>query len=187
MTEIGPVSYECPRRPGVLHIMELAYVPEVIDPGTGEPVGPGGTGELVLTNLGRTGSPLLRYRTGDLVRRAEPARCPCGSWELALEGGILGRADNLVVVRGVNLYPSAVEEIVRSQGHVDEFRVETFTERALTEMSIQVEASLQDPDGLAHRIAAAMHKAFGLRVAVSCVPRGSLPRFEAKARRWIQR
>src|SRR5207249_104948 len=79
MTEIGPVSYECPERKGVLHIMEQAYFPEVIDPNSLETVGPGGTGELVLTNLGRLGSPLLRYRTGDIVRRAGEAGCQCGS------------------------------------------------------------------------------------------------------------
>lgn len=189
MTEIGPVSYECPERRGVLHIIELAYLPEVIYPNTGEAVGPGGTGELVLTNLGRAGSPLLRYRTGDIVRRAGEARCQCGSHELALEGGILGRADDMVLVRGVNLYPSAVEEVVRACGGVAEFRVEIYTERALTEMSIQVEPAPgpQDAAGLDHRVAAALHAAFGLRVSVSCVPCGTLPRFEAKARRWTHR
>src|SRR5204863_5677776 len=178
-TEMGPVSYECPARRGVLHIMELAYVGEVIDPKTLEGVEPGGTGELVLTNLGRVGSPLLRYRTGDIVRRSVPARCQCGSHELALEGAILGRADDMVMVRGVNLYPSAVEEVVRSCGGVAEFRVETYTERALAEMSIQIEPApgAQDTTGLDHRVAAALHTAFGLRVSVACVPSGTLPRF----------
>jgi phenylacetate-CoA ligase len=192
MTEIGPVSYECPRRRGVLHVMEAAYIPEVIDPISLEPVGPGGTGELVLTNLGRVGSPILRYRTGDTVRRAalidREARCPCDSEEMALEGGILGRSDDMVVVRGVNLYPSAVEQVVRSSGGVAEFRVEIYTERSLTEMSIQIEpAAGEDAAALSHRVAAALHYAFGLRVAVSSVPAGTLPRFEAKSKRWIYR
>ncbi|HTS25569.1 MAG TPA: AMP-binding protein [Bryobacteraceae bacterium] len=188
MTEIGPVSYECPRRRGVLHIMEAAYYPELIDQESLEPLGPGASGELVLTNLGRIGSPILRYRTGDLVRRASEPRCECGSCEMALEGGILGRIDDMVVLRGVNLYPSAVEQVVRSSGGVTEFRVEIYTERALTEMSIQIEPSAgEDPAGLSHRVAAALHYAFGLRVAVSAVPAGSLPRFEAKAKRWIYR
>jgi phenylacetate-CoA ligase len=95
----------------------------------------------------------------------------------------------MVLVRGVNLYPSAVEEVVRACGGVAEFRVETYTERALTEMSIQVEPAPgpQDAAGLDHRVAAAFHAAFGLRVSVSCVPCGTLPRFEAKARRWTHR
>lgn len=188
MTEMGPVSYECPERRGVLHIIELAYVPEVIDPNTLEPVGPGGTGELVLTNLGRTASPLLRYRTGDIVRRATETQCRCGSYELALEGGILGRADDMVVVRGVNLYPSAVEEVVRSCGGIVEFRVEISNEQALTEMRIQIEptAHTEDADELGRRVAEALQNAFALRVSVACVSAGSLPRFEAKAKRWVR-
>jgi phenylacetate-CoA ligase len=188
MTEIGPVSYECPQRRGVLHIMEASYYPEVIDRDSLEPVSPGGSGELVLTNLGRVGSPILRYRTGDIVQLAQDARCPCGSEEMALEGGILGRIDDMVVLRGVNLYPSAVEQVVRSSGGVAEFRVEVYTERALTEMSIQIEPTAEeDAAALSHRVAAALHYAFGLRVAVSAVPPGTLPRFEAKAKRWIYR
>jgi phenylacetate-CoA ligase len=172
--------------------MEAAYIPEVVDPISLEPVGPGGTGELVLTNLGRVGSPILRYRTGDTVRRAalidQEARCPCGSEEMALEGGILGRSDDMVVVRGVNLYPSAVEQVVRSSGGVAEFRVEIYNERSLTEVSIQIEpAAGEDAAALSHRVAAALHYAFGLRVAVSSVPAGTLPRFEAKSKRWIYR
>lgn len=188
MTEIGPVTYECPERRGVLHVMEAEYIPEVIDRTTLQQVGPGGTGELVLTNLGRVASPILRYRTGDTVRRALEARCPCGSEEMALEGGILGRSDDMVVVRGVNLYPSAVEQVMRSSGGVAEFRVEIYQERSLTEMSIQIEpVSGEDPAALSHRVAAALHYAFGLRVAVSSVPAGTLPRFEAKSKRWIYR
>src|ERR1041385_4539924 len=182
MTEIGPASYECPQRKGVLHIIEEGYLPEVIDPESLQPAGPGGIGELVLTNLGRIGSPLLRYRTGDIVRRACEFCCRCGSQELALEGGILGRADDMVMVRGVNLYPSAVEDVVRSSGGVAEFRVETYSERGLTEMSIQIEPSPGHPPGLDLRIATALQTAFGLRISVSCVPPGTLPRFEGKAR-----
>lgn len=188
MTEIGPVSYECARRRGVLHVMEAAYFPEVIDPNTLEPVGPGGRGELVLTNLGRVGSPILRYRTGDMVRCAQEPRCECGSQEMALEGGILGRSDDMVVVRGVNLYPSAVEQVVRSSGSVAEFRVEIHNQRPLTEMSIQIEpAPGENAAALIHRVEAALHNAFGLRVGVSSVPAGTLPRFEAKSKRWIFR
>ena len=188
MTEIGPVSYECPRRRGVLHVMEWAYFPEVIDPNTLEPVGAGGGGELVLTNLGRVGSPILRYRTGDIVQRAQELSCECGSHEMALEGGILGRNDDMVVVRGVNLYPSAVEQVVRSSGSVAEFRVEIYNQRSLAEMSIQIEpAAGEDAAALSHRVETALHYAFGLRVPVCAVSAGTLPRFEAKSKRWIFR
>lgn len=188
MTEVGPVSYGCPARPGVLHVIESAYIAEVIDPQTSEAIPPGGAGELVLTNLGRTGSPLLRYRTGDLVQRGADEACECGSYDLALPGGILGRTDDMVVVRGVNVYPSAVEEIVRACGGVAEYRVEVSTAHALTELAMQIEPipELADDPGLAHRIEASLRNAFGLRIPVSLVAPGSLPRFEMKANRWLR-
>jgi phenylacetate-CoA ligase len=188
MTEVGPVSYGCPKQPGVLHVIGSAYIAEVIDPGTGRAVGPGTSGELVLTNLGRVGSPLLRYRTGDVVQAAPGAPCACGTYELALEGGILGRTDDMLVVRGVNVYPSAIEQIVRSCGGVAEYRVEINTSRALPELSIQVEPSPDCPDGatLAERLETSMRTAFHLRVSVATVPSGQLPRFEMKAQRWVR-
>ncbi len=182
MTETGPVSYACPVRDRVLHVIESAYIAEVIDPMTGDAAS---KGELVLTNLGRTGSPLIRYRTGDIVERAAPGICACGTSDLALEGGILARTDDMVVVRGVNLYPSAVEDVVRSCDGIAEYRVEIRTERALSELSIQVEPSREDA-GLVHRLESALRDAFGLRVPVTTVPAGSLPRFEMKAQRWIR-
>ena len=187
MTETGPVSYSCPVRPGVLHVMESAYIAEVISTNDGRPVPPGGTGELVLTNLGRTGSPILRYRTGDLVERAVNCPCACGRYDLALEGGILVRTDDMVVVRGVNVYPSAVEDVLRTFG-VAEYRVEIRTERALPELTIQIEptAAYKDGAGLAQQIEAALNNALSLRIPVECVHSGELPRFEMKARRWVR-
>jgi phenylacetate-CoA ligase len=188
MTETGPVSYGCPARPGVLHVIESAYIAEVIDPQSGQAVTPGVTGELVLTTLGREGSPLLRYRTGDLVQRAADAPCECGAHNLALPGGILGRTDDMLVVRGVNVYPGAVEDILRAEGGVAEYRVEIDTHRSLSELRIQVEPSLGCADGaaLAARLQTALHAALGLRISVSSLPPGALPRFEMKARRWVR-
>jgi phenylacetate-CoA ligase len=167
MTETGPVSYGCPARPGVLHVIESSYIVEVID------------NELILTNLGRIGSPLIRYRTGDLVHAVRGV-CACGTNDVALEGGILGRTDDMVVVRGVNIYPTAVEQVLRSEG-VTEYRVEVRTERALTELHVRVEAA----PGATARLEAALSSAFSLRIPVSSVEIGTLPRFEAKARRWV--
>jgi phenylacetate-CoA ligase len=188
MTEIGPASYECPCRPGVLHLMENSFIGEVIDPRTGLPVEPGSVGELVVTNLGRAGSPLLRYRTGDLVQPALPGRCACGTFNLALEGGILGRTDDMIVVRGVNIYPSAVEDILRGCDAVAEYRVEILTERSLPEMRIQVEPKpdCKDTAGLERRLATELGNAFSLRVSVRSVAPGDLPRFEMKAKRWVR-
>jgi phenylacetate-CoA ligase len=170
----------------VLHIIESAYIAEVLAPSSSEPVEPGGTGELVLTNLGRVGSPLLRYRTGDLVKLSAGGRCACGTWDMALEGGILGRCDDMVVVRGVNIFPSAVEEVVRSCRGVAEYCVELRTVRSLTELVLQIEPEpqVQDVSELVGRLESALRDAFGLRIAVTAVALGELPRFEMKARRW---
>lgn len=186
MTEIGPASYQCPREPGVLHMIESAYLPEVIAPQTGKAVAAGETGELVVTTLGRLGSPLLRYRTGDLVKPRADGRCVCGTWDLALEGGILGRSDDMVVIRGVNIFPSAVEDVVRSCGGVAEYRVETRLVRSLPELQLQVEPALEidDADVLIAQLEAALRNAFGLRIPVRAVAAGELPRFEMKGNRW---
>jgi len=187
MTEVGPVSYQCPRQPGVLHVLESAYLPEVVDPATGDQVPPGEAGELVLTALDRLGSPLLRYRTGDLVKARPRFVCSCGRSELALEGGILGRSDDMVVVRGVNVYPSLVEEIVRACPEVAEYRVRLDCHRALSELSLDVEPRKGVPvNGLTARLQEAFQNALNLRVPVQLLPSGSLPRFEMKAQRWIK-
>jgi len=190
MTEIGPVSHECQARPGVLHVMESAYLAEVIDPATGKAAA---SGELVLTTLGRPGSPLFRYRTGDLVkceaRHAERGTaCACGRFDLALNGGILGRTDDMVIVRGVNIYPTAVEEILRNCGDVAEFRVHVSQAKALTQLRIEIEPAedCHDVAGLLARVGRALEATFALRVPVTAVAGGTLPRFEMKAQRWLK-
>jgi len=193
MTETGPVTHECPRLPGVLHVLEPAYFAEVIDP-SGKPVAPGERGELVLTTLGRTGSPLLRYRTGDLVKPVpqastfNPQPCKCGRHTLALEGGILGRTDDMVIVRGVNVFPSAVEDIIRASGDVTEYQVTVSNAHSLAELSIQIElrSGCPDPSALVKRLGKSFEDALALRVPVKTVPTGTLPRFEMKAKRWIK-
>ncbi|MEE2947382.1 MAG: AMP-binding protein [Verrucomicrobiota bacterium] len=184
MTEVGPVSYQCPTKAGVLHVLEQAYLAEIIDPETTKPIATGGTGELVLTTLGRHGSPLIRYRTGDLVTAAVTP-CDCGRLDLALNGGILSRSDDMIVVRGVNVYPSAVEEILRGNGGVAEYRVRISHNDALVEMSVEVEPNDNCDNALAKRLAKAFQESLSLRVPVSLVKSGSLPRFELKAKRWI--
>ena len=186
MTEVGPVTYQCPKQPGVLHVLESAYLPEVVHPQTGAAMRPSETGELVLTTLDRIGSPLLRYRTGDLVKPRPTGVCGCGRHELALEGGILGRSDDMVVVRGVNVYPSLVEEIVRAFPEVAEYHVQVNCRAALTEMSVEIETDGGDTTSLPARLEDSFQQALNLRVPVRLLAPGSLPRFEMKAHRWIK-
>jgi phenylacetate-CoA ligase len=188
MTETGPATYECPVQPGVLHVLESAYLPEVLRPGTLTPVPAGETGELVLTTLDRLGSPLLRYRTGDLVRKGAGSACACGTHELALAGGILGRTDDMIIVRGVNVYPSAIDELVRRVGRVAEYRVNVDRRGPLTELRLEIEPEqdCENPAALARRLQQTLQNALSLRVPVQAVPSGTLPRFEMKARRWVE-
>ena len=187
MTEVGPVTFECPARPHVLHVIETAYIPEIIDPATGAQRAAGESGELVLTTLGRNGSPLIRYRTGDLVKASAENVCTCGRSDLALEGGILGRTDEMIVVRGVNVYPGAIEEILRQHGAVSEYQVRLPASPDLQQIAIDVEPfpGRSDSD-LAAALEGALQTALHLRIPVHMVPPGSLPRFEMKASRWIR-
>jgi phenylacetate-CoA ligase len=188
MTEVGPVSYQCPAKPGTLHVIESAYLAEIVDPSSGAASPPTQAGELVLTTLDRVGSPLLRYRTGDLVRSAPEPRCACGRTELALDGGILGRADDMVVVRGVNVYPSLIEDIVRSCPDIAEYRVQLDCRQAMTELSIEIEpnAGCSDSGSLQRGMERALQTILNLRIPVTSLAPGSLPRFEMKSQRWTR-
>jgi phenylacetate-CoA ligase len=169
-------------------VLESAYFPEVVDPQTLLSVQRGQTGELVLTTLDRVGSPLLRYRTGDLVKPVSPGQCGCGRWEIGFEGGILGRSDDMVVVRGVNVYPALFEEIIRKEPGIVEYRVELDTRGAMNELRLQIELASDCPDGegLCRRLSETFQTALHLRVPVAQLASGSLPRFEMKANRWVR-
>jgi phenylacetate-CoA ligase len=185
MTEIGPVAVEAVDDPGNMVLLESEYVAEVIEPNGDQPVAAGEFGELVLTNLGRAGSPLVRYRTGDLVRIAtEPD--PTGRTWRRLAGGILGRADDMIHVRGNNLYPGAIEAIVRRFPETAEYRIHVDHSGSLADLRIEVEpAAGCDGDDLAEAVSRAVRDDLLFRVEVTAVPPGTLPRFELKARRLV--
>jgi phenylacetate-CoA ligase len=184
-TEAGPMTIECRDNPCGLHLLETEYLAEVIDPATGRTVLAGEAGELVVTTLHRLGSPLVRYRTGDLVR-VDPGPCPCGRTFLRFQGGILGRTDDMIHVRGNNLYPSAVEDVIRRFAEVAEFRLEVDQSGTMAALRIQVEpvaAELPSAGDLPERIAETIRAELLFRPEVLLVPPGSLPRFEMKSRR----
>ena len=188
MTEVGPISYQCPDQPGSLHVISSSYYAEVIDPESGSKVQPGFIGELVLTTLGRFGSPAIRYRTGDYVMRGDRGKCTCGTYDLKLEGGVLGRIDNMFFVRGVNLYPAAIEEIIRKYSEVVEYRVEFKSRRSMTEMAIKIECDVDTakPQKIAKALQMDIRNTFDLRIPVVLVGHNELPRFEATAKRWVK-
>jgi len=187
MTEVGPVTYECPRRPGVLHVNEAMYLCEIVDPESGLGRPGDAEGELVITTLGRAGSPVLRYRTGDLVR-AETGPCECGRVTMRFPGGILGRNDDMIVVRGTNLYPGALDAVMGRFAEVAEYRAEIGERGGMVELQVVVEpaADAGDAAALCARVERALRDAWNLRIPVRAAAPGELPRFDLKARRWVR-
>lgn len=183
MTEVGPVTYSDLHEPQLLRVLHESYYTEVIDPKSSQAVGYGQVGELVLTTLGRNGSPLIRYRTGDLVKPvAIDGEDPKA---FALDGGILGRADDMVVVRGINLYPSAVDAVIRSFEEIGEYQVNISKQDSMVQAHIQAEniANVED-ETLKMELQKRLREVFALRIPVDISKSGTLPQFEMKAKRW---
>jgi phenylacetate-CoA ligase len=187
MTEVGPVTYEHREKPLSLCVIEDAYYVEVIDRETHHEVSPGEKGELVITTLTRTACPLLRYRTGDLVEKSFFSPVDAEEPVFCLEGGILGRVDEMVVIRGVNVYPTAVEKIIRGFPEVVEFQVIQTTRQSMAELEVSIEAGPDAKPDLAERVARELADAFTLRIPVTLVEHEALPRFEFKSKRWIRK
>ena len=189
MTEIGPLASEAEDDPGNLTVLESACIAEIVDPDSGQPVEPGAPGELVITNLGRTGSPVIRYRTGDLVV-ADPVPHPSGRTWLRLKGGIMGRTDDMLIVRGNNVFPSSIEAIVREFPEITEFRIVVSRQREMNHVRLEVEPTPQLAEAervtLAARLAKTIKERLQFQAEVVVVPVGVLPRFEMKARRLVR-
>jgi len=186
-TEVGAWGFECLSHTGGVHVNEREFIAEVIDPKTGETVKEGERGELIMTNLGRICSPVIRYRTGDLVQPSYRP-CPCGRPFLRLEGGVLGRVDDMIIVRGVNVFPSAIENIMREFAEIEEFKIETFARGEMRELKLTLEprADCAAIPSLDEKVARRFRDRLGLRPEVEIVAPGTLPRFELKARRFYK-
>ncbi len=177
-SEVGPWGYADSERRG-LHVAESEFIAEFLSVETGQPAGELELSELVLTSLGRPGSPVIRYRTGDLVRPTWNA--PGDNRFVLLEGGVLGRADDMLVIRGVNVFPSSVEQILRSFPEIVEYRMVAHRVGEMDALAVEIEDRLDKPD----RVAKELRLRLGLKVEVQCVPLGSLPRFEGKGKRFV--
>lgn len=185
MTEIGPLGFECLEYPDGVHLIETDCIAEVLDPLTDRPVAEGEAGELIITNLGRWGSPVIRYRTRDQVRVTR-GLCACGRHFARMEGGILGRIDDMISIKGNNVFPTAIEGVIRMFPEVAEFALEVQQTAALPKMIIRIEpvAAVGDPASLAARVGRALEEKLLLKAHVQPVAVGSLPRFEMKSRRF---
>jgi phenylacetate-CoA ligase len=183
-TEVGAWAFDCQADDGAIHLNELEFIFEVIDPKTCEAVEEGTRGELVITTLGRPGMPVLRYRTGDLVElTTEP--CECGRSLARIKGGVLGRADDMMSVRGVNVYPSAIDDLIRAVPSIVEYEVEIRWVSEMDDLLLKIETDGQRPFAEVERaILAAFRAQLNIRVSVVQAASGSLPRYEFKARRY---
>jgi phenylacetate-CoA ligase len=183
-TEVGAWAFACTTESKAIHLNEAEFIFEVIDPQSGEVVPEGTRGELVITNLGRASMPVLRYRTGDLVEMTtEP--CACGRNFARIKGGVLGRADDMLIVRGVNLYPSAIDNLMRSLSNIAEYEVHIRELSGMHDLLIQVEPAEANFFAETSRaVLEAFRNRFNIRVHIEQAASGSLPRYEFKARRY---
>lgn len=177
-SEVGPWGFADANGTGI-YVNEAEFAAEFISLATGKPANEGELSELVLTCLGRIGSPVIRYRTGDLVRPQWHTSGDCNF--VLLQGGVLGRTDDMMIIRGVNIFPTSVEKILRGFPEIVEYRLTTFKQESMDQLKIEIEDQLASPE----RVRDELQIQLGLRVDVECVPAGSLPRFEAKGKRFI--
>ncbi len=189
MTEIGTIMmFECEKQPGGTHIIEDHFIEEVINPETGEPVDYGEQGERVVTSFGRTAIPLIRYRSRDLVMKVPHDNCSCGRTFDIYDGGIRGRVDDMLLIRGTNVYPRAIEAIVREYPAVDEFQIYLWTKDGIRdEISVRCEVREGHEDqweAVARKLQTDLsHANEGLGIKIERAEANSLPRFELKAKR----
>jgi phenylacetate-CoA ligase len=185
---LGPgVAVECHEAKDGLHLFEDHFVAEVIDPRSGEVLGPGEQGELVLTTLSKEAMPLLRYRTGDLVR-LDDRPCVCGRTHRRMSR-VLGRVDDMLIVRGVNVFPSEVERILLEFPLLTPNYQLVWEAGAMDRLRVEVESQmpLEDPRELAARVSARIRAELGVTLEVSVLAPRALPRPEGKAVRVVDR
>ena len=183
---VGPgVAAECIEARNGAHVQEDHFLVEVIDPQSGQPVGPGVEGELVFTTLTKEALPMLRYRTGDIAS-VDLSPCECGR-TTARMGRIRGRIDDMLIIRGVNLYPSEVERVLLSVGDVaPHYQLVIERPEAMDELTVLCEPlTAVDPDGLRRRVEHALREATGLSMLVKVLEPGGVPRSEGKAVRVV--
>lgn len=183
-TEVGAWAFDCQAEDGAIHLNELEFIFEVINSQTGAAVPDGERGELVITTLGRAGMPVLRYRTGDLVElTTEP--CACGKTLSRIKGGVLGRADDMISIRGVNVYPSAIDDLIRAVPAIVEYEVEIRRVSEMDDLLLKLETDEQHPFAdVEQAVLSAFRTQLNIRVSVTPAERNSLPRYEFKARRY---
>jgi phenylacetate-CoA ligase len=181
----GANAGSCEHKCGI-HIEEDHQIVEVLDPKTGEPVGEGERGEMVLTTLKKRARPLIRFRTGDIVTYTNE-KCACGRTHKRLHG-IVGRTDDMLIIKGVNVFPSDVEAVVRSKPYLTgEYRIIVDREHHLDTITIEVENTDRTPEEVSKLVASDIKARVGVGASVIVLKPDTLPRETHKAKRLIDR
>jgi phenylacetate-CoA ligase len=189
MTEVGTWGFQCTEEPNGVHVNEGEFIPEVVDPDTGEQVKEGEIGELVITNLGRSCMPAIRYRTGDRVKE-KPGVCACGRTYRVFEGGILGRKDEMLVIRAVNVFPAYLVKAVEDQIQPgDNFLVEAYkNDEGIDQLRVILEVKEQARhEAVQQAIRDEVKKRVNLRIETQMVETGTIPSSDFKTKRFVDR
>ncbi len=186
LTEVGAYGLHCQTQDLAVHVNEAEFFFELINPKTGAPIKGAGTGELVLTNLGRIGSPAIRFRTGDIVKVSEE-RCDCGRSFRLLEGGVIGRVDEMITIRGMNVFPSQIGAIVEKYlGAGEEYQIVAYTKKGMADLKIMLELSAgRSAEEIAERLKKDLRECLEMRVEAEAVPPGTLQRSEYKSKKFL--
>ncbi len=185
-SEVGPWGYECSAHPGGVHIIEGFFLMEFLDPETMQPAQPGQLSRLVVTSLEKYAQPVIRFDVKDLIRPSNRA-CPCGRTFRWVEGGILGRADDLIKIRGVLFSPQAVEDVVRSFEQLTDYRIIVSRRGPLDEVTLKAETNTQEgsTEGLIRDLESALKLKIHLRLQIELCPPGTFTKQEIKTKRLI--
>jgi phenylacetate-CoA ligase len=188
LTEIGAYGFQCQHQEHAVHVNESEYILEILDPITGRKKPEGELGEMVLTNLGRPCAPSIRFRTKDLVKLKKEG-CPCGRTFKMLDGGVLGRADDMILIRGLNIFPSQIGE--RIQRHLmvgEEYQIVAYDRKGMGEIKVLMELEEgRDTQEVTHALKRDLRQRFEIRMEVEVVPKGTLVRSDYKSKRFIDK
>jgi phenylacetate-CoA ligase len=190
---LGPgVSMTCDHG-DLLHIQSDHFIAEVVDPDTGKPLGEGEIGELVFSSVTKTGTPLLRYNTHDLTRLFYGS-CSCGRTTVRMEK-VTGRADDMLIIRGVNVFPSQIESILLKYGELEpHYMIHVDRVNNIDKLEVQIEMSktffsdsIREIENIERRLTADIHSVLGISAKITLVEPRTLPRSEGKAKRVIDK
>lgn len=188
LTEVGAYGLHCTAQAGAVHVNEAEFFFELLDPVTGKPIQGAGTGEMVLTNLGRLCAPAIRFRTGDVVTVKEE-QCSCGRAFRLLDGGIIGRVDEMITIRGMNVFPSQVATITEKHLALgNEYQIVAYTEKGMANLKVLLEFSgNRSCEETLRAIGTELRDCLEMRIDVEQVPPGALSRSDYKSKRFIDR